>query len=210
MVYQNVVHGAGTGVRQDQLKVIADKFYNNTLYNVSECYESDTDSGGWTKTVEYFNNICVKDRGTKVVDWDNQDTGTADVDGQSYLNNNLYQLKGTAGNSYVNKGTSRTGIASWKTYLKDTLGLSSSLNEDVSSEADPLLVNPAAFDYRLQTSSPAKTGGRGGAYSTVRGAYIAGTEIIGCTFSPLCHGYGSGGGDAAPSDVENARRSDTR
>lgn len=72
-------------------------------------------------------------------------------------------------------GQSRT-LASWK-----------SLNQDIAStNTDPLFVDRAGRDFRLQASSPARTTGRavygiGGVLGAVipAGAYITGQEIIG-------------------------------
>ena len=93
----------------------------------------------------------------------------------SYSDRNaFYRAAGNVWNR--NYSTDYTSLAAW----------TAATGFDANSiTSDPLFVNAGGSnpeDYKLQVNSPARTGGRGGAYATVMGAYITGDEVIG--YSP--------------------------
>jgi hypothetical protein len=211
VIYQNIVDGGETGIKQ-QGSGDRDKYYNNTFYNVTgQCYDSYPDPGQHTTAIEYFNNVCVAPSSSTVMWFDEQNTGSAKVQSQTYLNNNEYFSLGGGTMTFRNATAASSGFSAWKNYLSGTLALGPTLNENVSTENNPLLVAPATRDYHLQSGSPARSGGRGGVYSTFRGVYITGNETIGCSFHPSCLSYGgSNPPPDAPSDVENVDRTDKK
>jgi len=81
-------------------------------------------------------------------------------------------------------------LAAWKSWLATTCVGKPSLRETNSRETNPLFVDAANQDFRLQSGSPARTGGRGAGYPSYIGAVDpAGGQVFGCTFDPQCYGY---------------------
>jgi hypothetical protein len=91
-------------------------------------------------------------------------------------------------------------LAAWKAHLAPLD------KERQSTIEDPLFVSASRNDFRLQASSPARFGGRGGEWPSVRGAYVSGNESIGCSIDPRCHAYPTDGpvGPPAPMNVVRA------
>ncbi len=68
-------------------------------------------------------------------------------------------------------------LGEWISWLSGK-GLRDNDEEEHSIEADPLFVNEAVYDFRLQGSSPSRNTGREGGDM---GCYVAGDEVIGTT-----------------------------
>ena len=211
-VYQNIfVGGARIGAPMtDTLKVYryahADKFYNNTVF--SPQWKAVTygpeNPGSADDEQEFFNNIVYLSTTTTygILDYQCEEGGTTTCqtvgNTMTTLDYNLYYAA-SGSLTWDDNNNTKTGLASWKSYLAATYG--TGIREASSTEANPLFVDVTSgagwdtmadpsdidYDFHLQAGSPALTGGRGGSYSTVRGAYITGTEQIGCSTWPECH-----------------------
>ena len=178
--YQNIIVGGG-GAEYGNDRMVNDKFYNNTLYQ--PWYDGVWGHSGLSVSgSEIFNNIFYGDPsvggGYDHIRWD----GPTSVCTQSYLNNNLYYPLAKAEN-FRDLSSGYGSLTAWKNGLI-AAGCNASTNENASRSADPKFVNAAARDFHLASDSPARSGGRGGAYPTALGAYVTGTEQIGCSLTP--------------------------
>lgn len=150
-IHQNIVYDADMAIRSAEGNS-GIRFYNNVTYRTASGPNNWFGSDG----IDFFNNVYL------------------DV-------TRPYDYEGALGNftsdhnHYYNYTAFRTG--NWS----DRLGAwQQQMNRDSqSTESDPLFVDPANLDFRLQSGSPLANGGRGGAYPSVRGAYVAGDEVIG-------------------------------
>ena len=160
-----------------------------------------------------YNNICYSATNTGMVAWPPYGA-TADtaMRHQTLFDYNLYYPHSVGGSwgGFYDECTDPLGctaprsanqkygtLANWKAHLS-AYGL-----EENSVGTDPLFVSLATNNYKLQAGSPA-IGPRSG--STI-GAYITGTEQIGCSFHPSCYSYNVA---EAPSTSGNPRRVDMR
>jgi hypothetical protein len=161
-VHNNIFVGYETSVRVSGT-VVADGFlvYNNTFYSGVNTHDG-IHLGSPMVNAEVYNNIFA-----------NLSPSLRYYDGvASYSNyNNFYRVAGNVWNR--NYATDYTSLTAW----------TAATGFDANSiTSDPLFVNaggPNPQDYKLQANSPTRTGGRGGAYATVMGAYITGDEVIG-------------------------------
>lgn len=182
-IYQNII--ANTGASGIFFSAGGDhrncQVYNNTLYkayNIAPAQCSD---------LEIFNNIIWNEetsdpeRSCYILHHDS----TVDP---SIINYNCYWPNVKLGYRIYSGGSYYTSMP-WSPRNYDTN----------SKNQNPLFVNAggtSSTDYKLQAGSPALTGGRGGSYATVMGAYITGDEIIG----PL-----PSGDTSPPSSPKNLR-----
>lgn len=219
-VYQNVIFGGATAIKNQDGGVRKQFIYNNTVIattgaclsgtwdsgkhceggNASMTCSADADCAGGRCVPspvpsgidqEYFNNICYATADHPMVWWESwSDTQNSCMRDQSYFDNNIYYPSHSYSGKFVDCFIAKPGdafftsLAAWKSHLSG-VGM-----ERNSRELDPLFVNGATRDYRLQSASPARSGGRGGAWPTVLGAYVTGVEAIGCTFAAACYSNG--------------------
>lgn len=217
-VYQNVFVGISSGAQCRSESGRREWIYNNTVIDPStRCLGIDSRIEGSGDDYQIFNNVCYgralpADGHVAVPPYGNaSDVCMAD---QAYFDNNLYWPipSGTAawkdcrvdttGDGTADRDQVYSSLADWKAHLA-SIGM-----ESHSSVEDPLFVAPSRNDFRLQPASPARAGGRGGAWPTVRGAYVSGYETIGCSFDARCHAF-QGDGSAGPVAPANVVRSDT-
>jgi hypothetical protein len=187
-----------------------DKIYNNTVVAPAKyaCGAQKSPSSGTERgsmDFEYFNNIVVGDTTytpdfgageRNYIRWASHYSHNDDgICGLNYLNNNLYYpLDATKlYNFYVSSDISgsvrATTLVEWKAFLAANC-TNPNTRDNASINSNPLFVNQAGKDFRLQSGSPARTGGRGVGYPSYLGAIdpVNGTTI-GCTFDPACYGY---------------------
>lgn len=141
--------------------------YNNTIYCMSSC-EGFLLGNNNTRNFNAWNNIIYGAGGTTTFARVPSGAGVPE-----YMNYNDYFRAGSA--SWIRDSTSYSSIDSWRT----ATGF-----ETNTLTTDPQFVNPGgrnAADYK-RSSYPAN--GRGGAYSSVMGAYITGNERIGALPRP--------------------------
>lgn len=152
-------------------------FYNNTCVTPSVCVQIGQDGAAPVmRRDEVFNNICYGATSFNVR-WQNES-----VSQSTYMDRNDYSAPSI---DFKNLGSTYTDYSAWKTAIA---GVSRDQN---SQTVNPGFVNSATGDFRLIAGSPMLTGGRGTPYSDILGAYITGSEAIGCTTDPLCHGSGA-------------------
>lgn len=163
--------------------------YNNTFYNVqatmNAIYYSRTCGGNnsnWDHT--FYNNIAVRvaagtSQGYFWEDYPYAPCTT--VDPFTVLLTPSTDYNDLYGFTYWAKIGASGGAALGSPYSLASFRTSTSLDTH-SITADPLFVNAAAYDFHLQSNSPAKGTGRGG---VDMGAYSIGTLQIGPTNSLL-------------------------
>jgi hypothetical protein len=213
--YQNISNMGGSIGWDSAYYFMEDKVYNNTIYRpvqhsgvvasaAAASYELRNDN-------EIYNNIVVSQAGDALgtngsfLYW-NVRAGTSDyICKNTFVDNNLYYplQSGHTQNFYDSSAYIYETIANWRTHLSAT-GCNANSQETNSLTSDPLFVDPAGGDFHLQGGSPASGSGRGGVNM---GAYITGSEAIGCTFHPSCYSYNAA---EAPSTSGNPRRVDMR
>lgn len=232
--YQNISNGTSSNIFFWQNDVYGEKVYNNTFYSDStnprpnqvvnygdKSYPSISD----TADLELFNNIFVGNY-QKYIDLSYGSSTFPVYDASNptgnmfiYLNNNLYyDPAGTTLGQWDESGTSFNSLSTWTNYLTNTKHYPSAVTDGASKWSNPLFVSPSTKDFHLQAGSTARTGGRGaavdakggstGSYATIMGAYITGSETIGCTFDPLCHAYGGSPPPTNPAAVTGVTRAD--
>lgn len=200
-VYQNVLRASGSGLigaalfhGQSGAPNWKDWYYNNTVFNAGLCINSHQEDNTITEQSD-FNNICYNSV-VYHVNWEGSNISLA-----TYMDNNDYYPEGT--NKFRHMTTTFTNYAAWKNAV--------SPKDQSSRTLDPLFVDPSTGDYHLQAGSPMRSGGRGNGYPTVLGAYVSGTESIGCTFDPACSstsGGSSNQGSNLPPAPEDLVRTD--
>jgi len=157
---------------------------------------------------EAFNNICYATSNKQMFHWETySDTNYSCMSDQDYVDNNMYYPTGTYSQKYADCYTSVSGDATYSTLAAwQTHNLAAGMEQN-SREADPLFTDYANKDFTLQAGSPARSGGRNaGGYSAVLGAYITGSEQIGCSFHPDCYSAGV----AAPGPTPSVSRVDLK
>ena len=176
LIYQNIVinsnQGSSTGLWAGFANSTRSRFVNNTIYNVRRGMAAQ---GNDLIDVRFYNNIVVNSVDAAIYDWSVSNPSQYDVQ----WDRNLYYNNARIWSS--ESGTSLT-LAQFQGYGKDTNG----------AQANPLFVDAANGDFRLQAASPARTLGRDflnlsgqGTNAVIpAGAYITGSEIIGSTTTP--------------------------
>jgi hypothetical protein len=165
-VYQNVVYNAGI-VFGGLYDLDYLNFYNNTLYNITG---GDNYTFGWIPGSDYsavtnwgmWNNILHTINSSQKVTAQWYQTPTI-----SYWNYNWYYGWTCSDQKFGASGTQ--SFSAWQ----------SNYDANGVCGTDPLFVDASGHDFHLQAGSTARSGGRGGSYSTVFGAYITGNETIG-------------------------------
>jgi len=185
-VYQNVIYNSLAGLRNDSWLGIEGSdniFANNTVVNSTligmHMHCNDYPSA-------FYNNIVADISGDSGF---GGATGSwcTDTPGANIFEHNLYYGLLSTDQFWYTQGTpDRRSFAYWQgTWGKDSVS-------PVGRIADPLFVNKAARNYRLQSGSPALTLGvdildldnDGQTNDTVpAGAYITGNEVIGIVTS---------------------------
>jgi hypothetical protein len=216
-VYQNVFLGISSGAQCRSESGRREWIYNNTVIDAStRCLGVDSRIPGSGDEYHIFNNICFgsalpADGHVTVPPYGNS-SGVCMAD-QAYFDNNMYWPAPTGssmwkdcrvdtnGDGAADRDQLYSALADWRTHLAP-VGM-----ERLSTVEDPLFVSRSRNDFRLQPASPARSGGRGGSWSSIRGAYILGNESIGCTFDPRCHAYPTDGSTGPPAPT-NVVRSD--
>jgi len=161
------------------------RFFNNTmvssvtsgLVSGMATYNSSAYPAG--SNFLMWNNIVVG--GTHSVRQDTSDVGLSNAKDRHDFEHNLYFGFSTA---FGDLGGNNVALSTWQgTYRQDTAA-------GAGLVADPQFANSAGGDYRLRSTSPARTIGRaiygiGGGNGAVipAGAYITGSETIGPTNS---------------------------
>jgi hypothetical protein len=207
-IYQNIIrdgvsarYGGGTvsGIKfrafDASFGPIHGKIVNNTIENVEIGFFFNGDQSGGNSNVLWNNIVTNTTYAIAGFANDNSNFNAA----QNDLEHNLYYQFAT----FADTGLGVYTFTTWQ----------STFGQDASSPAststvNPMFVNQAANDFRLQSGSPARTGGidfldlnRNGSTtdSVPRGAYVTGNEAIGRT-------SGGGGTDpTAPAPPSNLR-----
>lgn len=180
------------------------------------CLDSSTCSGGTciddpvpvATGYEFFNNLCYASSNKGMLHWETYaDTNYSCISNQDYIDNNMYYPTGSYSQKFsdcyqaVSGDALYTSLTTWKTHL---VAIDMEQN---SREDDPLFTSLTGADFTLQPTSPARSGGRGGAYPDALGAYVTGTEQIGCSFHADCYSYDE---STAPTLTGNPRRVDLK
>ncbi len=197
--YQNVSNRSGSIGWDSNNFCDGDMLYNNTIYRPLNDGITAAPVTGPTRSRannSMFNNLIVSRTGdslggyTGYLRW----ASTTDADGictQAYLDHNMYypvDPKKSA-NFTANKNHSST-LEQWRSILAANCS-SENVRESHSRVVDPLFVDPEAGDFHLSSTSPARAGGRGGSWPVAVGAYVDGSEVIGCRFDPRCKANGA-------------------
>lgn len=228
IVRYNVISGFSDGIRTN-IGNHEDTFHNNTIYDVSSCWTAQGDPDTeYSDTATFFNNICVASStvgGNYMRFGLSAANNNALVQGQRFINNNIYWKIGSGQRVWINgiQGPSPTypqtitdanGITNWTNYLAGLGGLLA--GDDAASRViDPGFTSPSTGNFSLVVGAAARTGGRGGSYPTWLGADDPNNtaDYVGCDFDPRCHGY-SGTADTtpptAPSNLAATAASDTQ
>lgn len=221
-VHHNVFVNLSSGAQCRSESGRNEWIYNNTIYNAqTRCLGVDSNIPGSGDAYRIFNNICagrtVPGDGHVAVPPYGKGTRVC-MSRQDYFDNNLYWPVPSErylwqdcevdsnGDGTAESVQRYSSLAAWKAHLAQ-YG-----KEQSSTAEDPLFINADAGDFRLKESSPARSGGRGGAWATGRGAYVSGVETIGCSFDSSCHGSAGGGppGPGPPPIVRGIIRTDVR
>ncbi len=185
-IYQNVVRDSAAGViihnfgdwtEPQHVQVI-----NNTLHANVANIVIQYDSVAANANHRFQNNLITGGR-TAAIHF--SDMTPANITTARYLfARNMYQ-----GNANLGYGISDVAsLSSWQSQFGQDQG---------STNANPLYVNAAAFDFRLQAASPARNAGidfldlnRNGSTTDAItiGAYITGSEVIGPTTASATNG----------------------
>jgi hypothetical protein len=218
--YQNVSFRSGTIGWDSSNYADGDAVYNNTVYRPRyDGVNAAPRPGEGRSRAEnsVFNNIIVADARDPVgnyygyLRW----VSNTDSDGictQSFIDHNLYfPVSATKHANFSANGHVSSSLSDWQAYLTENC-TNPEVRETHSRVVDPLFVDALSGDFRLQADSPARTGGRGGPWPTALGAYVTGDEVVGCTFSELCHakGYRLPPESEAPAKVRSVVRIDAR
>ncbi len=230
--YQNICENGRRGIAIWGDYLTNDKFYNNTFYTTETRAYHENGIGPTdaiceplvicnpVRGLEAFNNIYYGNY-TSWFNWPTQPIGSM----WAYKDNEFYYSPSCAGGQSAGtcpawsersqNDTDNLGpwtIANWRSQLaSDTNPTNPTTVRETSSKwnQNPMFVNVGGHDFHLQTGSPALSGGRGGSYAQGMGAYITGSESIGCTFDPACHAYPAGGPQGVgPATVTGATRTD--
>ncbi len=161
--------------------------YNNTAYNISFMYNLQWETGAKLPTGNtFYNNIChtlgrVYYRDASTPSWSSSASTFF-----TYINyNQMYNV--TAGWS-GGAGATTTTLAQWQSTV-------SSISGDANSfTTNPNFVNAGGTTAASYKRSSYPTDGRGGAYPSVMGAYITGSETI---------GYSEGGTPTSTPTIRN-------
>jgi hypothetical protein len=200
--YQNVSDKSGSIGWDSNNFCDSDMVFNNTIYR--PLYDGITASpspgpGRSRANNSVFNNIVAsraEDRLGNYVGYLRWVSAT-DADGictQEIIDFNMYHpVDPTKPANFSTNGKASSTLQAWQSFLAAKC-LKTSLHEAHSRAIDPQFVDPERGDFHLQPTSPALHGGRGDVWPSVVGAYVTGTEVIGCTFDPMCHSSG----DAPP------------
>jgi len=144
--------------------------YQNIFYNIgTNVMDIQNDWPG-----SFFHNNTIYTAGTGLNYWSTVTAATA----LTVYNNIFHTVPTTA----IYKGVGLL-YADYNDYYSG--GVKITGFDANSITFDPLFVNVAMHDYHLQSSSPARTSGRGGIYPSAMGAYITGSEIIGTSGTPI-------------------------
>ena len=191
VVAQNIVRTSGSGIAfigYDAYSPQNVTIANNTLYNNTAGLFFKPNTAGYRNIRVYSNIVSNSD-----VSMQGEDVSDLSNVG---IQHNFYHAGGTHGRlNYTNYNLSQ-----WQ----------SSLHKDNMSPAaragDPLFVSAAGNDFRLQTGSPARSGGvdvadvNGNGSTTdgiAVGAYVTGSETIGASAG----GGGGGGAGTTPTPL---------
>lgn len=226
VVHNNIVVGGGNGIILQDNGHRFEHVYNNTVVGqTTGCITSALAPTYWLggTDIDVFNNICYRPSSASAehIRWPPySDKPAGCMASEGYFDNNMYYPADLSsvtlftdcyvdsdGDSTSDPGEPRrfTTFAAWKQHLAVTG------KEQFSRGADPRFVDLANHDFRLQPGSPARSGGRGGDWPTTLGAYVTGSETIGCTVDPRCHGVGgSASGPSGPPPVLGVLRTDAR
>ncbi len=175
-IYQNVIRDCPLVLDSpDPFALLYNlRLYNNTIYNAGGGMLANIGSPSyqWHRNTEVFNNILSNRGGGNplLVRYFNS-PNPAEM--PTYADNNDFH---GGGHWNLNYQTDYTTLAAWQAASGVDLH---------SIVSDPLFVSAGGTnpgDYKLLVNTPARTGGRGGVYATVLGAYITGDELIG--YSP--------------------------
>lgn len=173
-IYENIIYNCRVGVRV--MATSGGRVYNTSIYNNVFAYYSDT--GLHTPSLDYYsntrfwNNIFYRTGASGRGDFFTYDNPPAHI---ALANYNLFVtgpriLVGV----YDSNETTYSSLAAWQ---------SASGRDMDSLVADPLFVNAAANNFRLQVGSPAlgagRVGGTGAGAVVNIGAYTTGTEVVG-------------------------------
>jgi hypothetical protein len=218
--YQNISSRSGSIGWDSNNFFDSDMVYNNTIYRPLYDGITASPSTGPTRSranSSIFNNIILSKSSDLLggyygyLRW----ASTTDADGictQAYIDHNVYYPVDPMkrANFTANRHFSST-LEEWRSLL-GTSCANEQVRENHSRVLDPLFVNPEAGDFHLATTSPARTGGRGGSWPIVAGAYVDGTEVIGCRFDPRCSANGAPDPppQIAPAKVQGVCRTDSR
>ena len=174
LVYQNIVtNSSDNGLWAGFFDSTRSRFVNNTLYgNRCGIITQSTD----LVDVQFHNNLVVNNSTCGAGNYN----VASPAQQQIRFYNNLYFNNANNFSWYMDGTRNNISFSVWQsTYGFDTTGLNGS---------NPLFVDPANGNFRLQGSSPALTLGRdvldlnrnGSTTDTISaGAYITGTEVIG-------------------------------
>lgn len=166
-IYQNVIRDGTRGIRMlsyaDPAPIGVD-VYNNTIHNCSYGYFWHNDDGDLSSDTNNFYNNIFSDNGSAV-----------------YFEGDVSRMYSSADqvhfsyNFYFDNAS--FGTVNWDTWTGGTYG------QDAGGTIgdDPLFVDEAGDDYRLDTGSPALTASL---TSGPVGAYITGLECIGTGCTP--------------------------
>ena len=176
LIYQNIVHssssvglwaGFGTSERS--------RFFNNTVYGVATAIVAQ---GAELIDVRFFNNIYVNISGQVFDDWSVTSPMVQDV----RYDRNVYFNYTTFYNNQNNRSANMT-FEQFRSAGYEANG----------GSFNPAFVDPSNLNFRLQSSSAARTIGRdslnmfgfGLDANIPAGAYVTGNEVIGASTNPV-------------------------
>lgn len=195
LAYQNICVGADQAVLQE-LACINDKVYNWSTYNVPLFWNGGPETPLFITGTDIFNNILDYSTSALAMDFGSS-SGVATLTGQGYVNNQDYYL--SAGTLTFGDGIATyTGLPAWKVHA--------GLKETASDSLLPPYTSPATLNFHL--TNPSFMTGRGIPYSSVLGAYITGSEQIGCSSYAECHANGQSCGNGTREGTEQCDGTD--
>lgn len=142
------------------------KVYNNTAYNVKYFFNQWQLSSTGN---QFWNNLVANSSGGV---YQIEDLGSPTW--SSYISGSNHNFFGTVPSTFARwqYGSQNYSLAQWR----------SNTGYDANSlTGDPLFVNAAGGDFKLQASSPARGKGRNGENI---GAYVTGSEVVGVNRGP--------------------------